>query len=285
VCPYASSQFSILCSHEDDIPYPELMKRMKESSFVWINSNMRNMSLPSDIYLPEYSVVTVNGADGHTRRIALLGLNTEDPALYRKGSFGGATIDPLNAKAVALYGEIFANEVNLDAIIPLTHQSVSQDRQLAASADVEFPLILGGHDHEPYLETIGKCTLVKTGLNAQKFAICDVTWSSPDATSPSVQVTMRQTTDYPPKPEIQSLVEKHHRVLLELEKAVLCPVSDLQSGFLPLSSVSTRLHPSTMGTFLCELIKEALGVECVLLNSGNVRGNHSYESDQARKKL
>lgn len=241
------------------------------------------MPLPKDLELPEYSIVDVRGSGDHSRRVAFIGLNTDDPALYRKGSFGGATIEPLNEKAIALYKEIFAREVNIDAIVPVTHQSVALDRMLATNLDVEFPLILGGHDHEPYLETIGKCTVVKTGSNAQKFAICDITWPTPDALSPHVTVTLNETSAYAPKQEITALVDKHHRVLFELEKAVLCPVADLPSALLPLSSVSTRLHPSTMGTFLCELIKEAVGADCVLLNSGNVRGNHLYESDQVCK--
>lgn len=48
-----------------------------------------------------------------------------------------------------------------DLVIPLTHQSVARDRELAAEG--LFPLILGGHDHDPYIETINNSTFIKVG--------------------------------------------------------------------------------------------------------------------------
>lgn len=111
---------------------------------------MQSLPLPPDIgKLPEY--VTLEASSGsHKRRVALLGLNTEDPSLYCKGSFGGCTIEPLNKKAASMYSRVMETE-KVDTVVPMTHQSVGLDRELA-SMNVGFPVIIGGHDHEVYQE-------------------------------------------------------------------------------------------------------------------------------------
>lgn len=146
-------------NHEDDIPLTQLHNRIRQSKFNWINSNMQSLPLPPDIgRLPEYVVLEASSPSGvHTRRIALTGLLTAEPSLYRKGSFGGSTIEPLNAKAKVIYAEIMSTE-EVHAVVAMTHQSIQMDRELAAM-DVGYPLIIGGHDHEVYQEVSDMCYL------------------------------------------------------------------------------------------------------------------------------
>lgn len=91
-------------------------------------------------------------------QVALLGLLTEDPSLYRPDAFHEATILPLAPEARRLRIEMLETQ-KADLVLPLTHQSVARDRELAAEG--LFPLILGGHDHDPYIETINNSTFVK----------------------------------------------------------------------------------------------------------------------------
>lgn len=55
-------------NHEADIDMKQMHHRIRESRFTWINSNMRDIPLPDDLKLPEYSIVEVVGADNHKRR-------------------------------------------------------------------------------------------------------------------------------------------------------------------------------------------------------------------------
>ena len=45
------------------------------------------------------------------------------------------------------------------------HQVMPEDRQFA-EARMGFPLIIGAHDHDPYLEQVAGATIVKTGADA-----------------------------------------------------------------------------------------------------------------------
>ena len=73
-------------NHECDIPNPDLAKRILESEFAWINTNMRDIDGILDVKTDPHEVIEVKSRNGEVKkRIGLLGLLTEDPSLYRPG--------------------------------------------------------------------------------------------------------------------------------------------------------------------------------------------------------
>ena len=106
-------------------------KRILESKFAWINTNMRDIDGILDVHTDPHEVIEVKSRNGEAKKsIGLLGLLTEDPSLYRPGAFGGARIDP-----VLEYTETYMKEVmdplGLDLVIPFTHQRMGPDREFA----------------------------------------------------------------------------------------------------------------------------------------------------------
>ena len=79
--------------------------------------------------MPEYEVIEIPGTD-KPRRIGLLGLLTEDPALYRVGAWAGATIEPVVETAVK-YKQKLESEENVDLVVPITHRVSQQQHNLA----------------------------------------------------------------------------------------------------------------------------------------------------------
>lgn len=63
---------------------------------------------------------------------------------------------------------------NVDVILPVTYQDIALDRKMAKEFGTSFPLLMGGHDHEPFLETINGCQIVNTGMNADRAAVIDI---------------------------------------------------------------------------------------------------------------
>ncbi|MGB3508729.1 MAG: hypothetical protein WBA93_05700 [Microcoleaceae cyanobacterium] len=65
-------------------------------------------------------------------------------------------------------------------LIPLTHQTIAEDRQLATKIDQDdqlkgkIPVILGGHEHEIYIEEIAQSFIVKAGADAKNVVVTDV---------------------------------------------------------------------------------------------------------------
>ena len=164
-------------------------------------------------------------------RIALLGLITEDPSLYRKGAFGDCKITPLEESALQWFDVIHEREAangGVDAIIPLTHQVMPFDRQLAkssAAAKKKFPIIIGGHDHEPYFEDVESCKIVKTGMDGTKIAIIELLWLSKAATKPDVSVQIVDAKKFEPDPVVLDVVNKHLQLLQEVMKTQLFTIN------------------------------------------------------------
>lgn len=233
------------------------------------------MPLPKDIPpLPEFYEIEVRNGD-HVRRIALLGLVTEDPTLYLKGAFGGATISPVIPTAQEYYNKLMATG-KYDAIIPLTHSVIDRDRELMKQ--VPFPVLLGGHDHEPFNEVVNKGTILKMGMDGNHIGIVELTW--PDATTkaPLVSITSRPASYYQADPVVADTAAKHMILLEHVKKSPLFSIpSDLK---MPFSSIMCRFAPSPVASALLSIIRDALEADCCIVNSGCIRGSKDYSSQK-----
>jgi len=84
---------------------------------------------------------------------------------------------------------------DIDLVIPMTHQLMYLDRNLAKEK-IGFPLILGGHDHDPFLETIENCTIVKTGMDAKKIAVIEIIWNTAAGSEqPVIKVVLNESNE------------------------------------------------------------------------------------------
>jgi len=71
-------------------------------------------------------------------------------------------------------------------------------------------------------------------------------------------------------------VDAHKEILVELEKSNLCNMPADKS----LSSIGTRIKQTTMGTFLCSVIRHELNLDCVLIVGGCIRAARSYKGER-----
>ena len=278
---------------------------------VWINSNLPDLNEKLHVQTPDYVTLRVNDQV----QVALLGLLTDDPSLYRPGAFGGATIQPLLATAQAFVTKLAPTHTT---VLAMTHQGIREDRLLAqhfvgGGRHGTLPLVMGGHDHEPYVERHKGCQIVKAGMDAEHAAIIDVTWTTNTTITntttntntnttpsqilppPTIQVQMVDTQSFPPCPILQARVAQHQAILKELESAQLFAVRDWVSGNndnnqcddnndnppVAFSTQDNRLGPSTGTTALCSMVRMGLRCHVALLNAGSVRAAKVYDHDHA----
>lgn len=159
-----------LGNHEADVPAHALSQRMQQSDFVWLNSNILGLEQSLGVRTPVCEVLHVkchqenkgsqDAEKRRGRRVALVGLLTEDPSLYRPDAFCGASILPVMDTAQSLVEQC----ANIDLILPLTHQNMEEDRHMAQHFGGDtFPLILGGHDHTVFDENTTEPVLSRLG--------------------------------------------------------------------------------------------------------------------------
>jgi 5'-nucleotidase len=289
-----------LGNHEADVTINALRQRIQESHFIWVNSNLHGLydhdpdgrmdpTIPYDIIdvvVGNNNNTSGDGSNGPRKRVALLGLVTHDPALYRPGAFGGATIEPIVEATHRVLTEL---DSVVDLIVPMTHQGIQQDRDFCTTFRDQFPIVCGGHDHTPYDEVQSGCRILKAGMDATKVIVIDITWDNTDAddTTTNVEKTkgnptstaqIYETASFAPDMAMQQRVHNHQKILHELDRANLFLLSNWAPTSTPLSTKDNRTNRVSTGTTaLCTMLRMGLRAQCGIINAGGIRGNRVYD--------
>jgi len=246
--------FAILGNHEDDIKPAELHARVAEFRGTWLSTNV-----DFDPKMPRDAIVTVGE---HT--VGLVAVVVDDPALFRGPPFGGATVRSAYTDALAAAAELRAR--GCTTVVAITHQDMAVDRVLARTH--VFPLIVGGHEHVPFIEEVEGTWIVKAGADGVAAIVSDLAFEG----TPRVTVTRVMSADYPEDVDVRARVERHLAKVREIADATLVQVAP---GEL-LSSVGARVRQTTMGTLLCTRTRDAMHADIAVLNGGAIRASHDY---------
>jgi 5'-nucleotidase len=212
-------------NHEADVSLKEFTARLNQSKFKWLNSNVINIPLneksrTSDCLFinifqspdsMEFSMTLSETPEPSALfRIALIGLLTNDPGLYKANAFWGGTILPVIDTAAEWIKKL---ENSCDLIIPITHQYLPADRILAKLYGDQFPIIIGGHDHHVVMEETNSpngCCIVKCGADATHLGVTDIEFLPSSKVSQDLSPVRRSSlgSDTP----IVSLDNSHNRV-------------------------------------------------------------------------
>jgi len=275
-------------NHEDDVGHDAVMKREREYTGCWINTNMQSHASFKDSKCQvDAKVLEVESPDGsNKRKIGLIGILSNSPSLYKPTSFGGAEIlDPW--ESMKTWKEIMEKDRACDLVVPLCHLYEPQDERTAREFD--FPLILSGHDHHVVDSTVKGSRILKPGLDGHKAWMIDITWpcSASGKDTPIIEAQLLNVKDWPADPELSMVAEKAYAVLDPLRKTQLAKIS---SQYRPLTSFNSRGCRVSMGTYLLSRVRDALNMydpigaipscDCALLKGGNVRGGKDYTEDE-----
>jgi 5'-nucleotidase len=244
-------------NHEFDFGPAVLTQRIGESRFPWLATNVIDTATGRSF----------GGARPWLRRdfdgvwVGVIGLTTPDTARTSNGGPGVRFEDPLEAArgALAALGPV-------ELRVAVTHLPLRQDRELAAALPIDA--ILGGHDHEPMLLEEGRAVIVKAGSDAINVGQVEYEFRCGAVTSRRQRMIPvdEQTAE---APDIAALV---HR-----QAALLARELDTAAGrtAVPLDGRESlvRRQETPLGRFFAELMRERVGAQVGLLNSGAIRGN------------
>jgi 2',3'-cyclic-nucleotide 2'-phosphodiesterase (5'-nucleotidase family) len=251
--------YVIFGNHEDDVAPAELHRRIAQFDGTWLSTNLR-----FDDATKSRDVIDVGGA-----RVGLVGVVMADAAVYRAAPFGGAPIEQANASALHEASRLI--EEGCVFVVPITHQTMDDDRALArAQVSPAFPVIVGGHEHTPFLERVGATWIVKAGMDASAAVITEISWT--DAKSITTTARLEPVAGYAEDVELRARVDDHMNKVKAIEDATLVMLAPGEK----LSSVGARRQQTSLGALLCSRMRDALGADMCLFNAGGVRGNREY---------
>jgi 5'-nucleotidase len=248
-------------NHEFDFGEAVARERFAESRFPWLAANLNaDPPLPA---LKASELRTVGGV-----RIGILGLITPETVTLSKPGprirFTGL-VDAARREAAALRAQGAA------AVVALTHNTLAEDREIAATGVVD--LILGGHDHHLITETAGGTPILKAGSDARdalhvrlRFVregeghrLLGVAWDI-------LPVDVRWPEDAAVK-AVADEVERQVGARLNERIAETTVALDARGETL-------RRGESNIANFAADAVRAAMGADVALLNAGGFRSDH-----------
>jgi len=244
-------------NHEFDFGPPVLAERMRESRFPWLSANVLDRATG----LPFGGARAGRAWDFDGVRVGVVGLTTPEAARTSNPGPGLRFDDPLAAGRAAL-----AALGPLTLKVAVTHLPLRQDRELAAALALDA--ILGGHDHDPMLHEDGRAVIVKAGSDALNLGQVEYEIRC------GAVISRRQRLI----PVDERLAEAPDVVaLVRQQAALLARELDVEVGRTPVALDAreslTRREETPLGRFLAALLRDRVGAQVGLLNSGAIRGN------------
>ena len=244
-------------NHEFDFGPAVLARRIGESRFPWLATNVVDAATGR----PFGGAQRWLRRDFEGVRVGLIGLTTPDAARTSNGGPGVRFEEPLEAArgALAALGAV-------DLRVAVTHLPLAQDRALAAALPIDA--ILGGHDHAPMLLEEGRAVIVKAGADVVNVGQVEYELRC-GAVISRRQRLIAVDERLAEAPDVAELVRRQAALLArELETPVgrtSVPLDGRES--------LVRREETPLGRFFAELMRERVGGQVGLLNSGAIRGN------------
>jgi len=189
-------------------------------------------------------------------RVGFIGVTIPFPQYYQQ--MGWELGDPL----LAVKDEVRQLRPQVDLLVVLSHVGIAFDQKLAHEVP-EVDLILGGHTHHLLMspQKIGKTTIAAAGVYGQYLGHVTIELDE-GLNIKKIEGLCRSVQDEPPDAEIQLMLDQYR---VKAEQTLAEPVKVLQEP-LPVSWE----QESPFANFLADSLKEWVGTEIALVNSGQL---------------
>ena len=252
-----------LGNHEFDFGPDVLVERMREARFAWIVSNIRDRRTGGAFGGAQHDrLVTLGGV-----RVGLLGLTVPDTAHTSSSGPDVVFDDPIRV------GRETADALRLRGarvVVALTHQHMAADRALGEQAAID--LIVGGHEHEPLVAETARAVITKAGSDARYLVQVDL-WVTSDGRLVERSWTFHAVgARTAPDPTVEKLVASY-TAQLERELGMTIGRTDIA---LDTRRSIARTQETGIGSFVADVIREALKADVAVMNGGGLRGDRVF---------
>ena len=253
-------------NHEFDFGPDALKRRMAESKFPWIGTNVRSADGSAFATTVPSWTRTVDGI-----AVGFIGLITPDTA--RLSSAGpGLSFPPVLETAAAAVKELRGKGAAV--VVALTHLTIEEDRQLASKVK-GIDLILGGHDHDPISVYEGSTLILKAGQDARYLGVVKLAVETKDSGKGPATTTLPTewrfvtTAGVAPDPEVEAVVEGYTKRLdSDLATVIGTTATELDSR-----KDVVRSREASMGNLIADALRETLKADVAITNGGGIRAD------------
>lgn len=260
---------AVLGNHEFDFGPEVTAQRTGESKFPWLGTNvLRPDGTPA---VGAKDLLTLKKGNFTIGFFGILVPETEVLSSPGKDIVFADVIESAESAVKRLQA------AGADIVVAMTHLSIDQDRDLAASVS-GINMILGGHDHDPITFYEGGVLIHKSGHNAHFLAAIDL-WVEWQQQGGQKRLRVRPawrmvtTAGVAPDPEMKKIIDRHNAALV----TELASVIGKTTVMLDTRQDVVRTQETGFGNLVADAMREATGAHVALVNSGAIRGDRTYE--------
>jgi len=263
-------------NHEFDLKEGDLQKRLNESQFQWVSSNINQVKEDGNgpfsiqktdtIPIPTSFILNVDDQNGNSIKIGFVSVTL-----------------PSNPVDYVHYADIYDSafdayesiKKDVDLVMGLTHLEIEQDQELVQKInDISF--IMGGHEHHNMLVNEGNSLISKTDANAKSIYIHTFTYNT-EANELSIESELFPIDDrIASNHDVEVIVSKWVGILeMKLKDVVEDPSEVIYVSEIPFDGTDSASRG--IQTNLGEMITEAMAwsfeneVDAALVNGGSIR--------------
>lgn len=264
-------------NHEFDIPKKDLQKRMDESNFPWISSNVFNKT--ADSIKQFYQ--ELSGVKRLIKGSFIKEIFDEDGTKIKVGFI--SVCIPSNPKDYVLYKDMFSAIVKeyesiknkVDIVIGLTHVKIEHDREIAKLLP-NIPLIMGGHEHTNKNEMIGNVRITKADANAKTTYIHSINYDKKNKNIIISSQLKSIDTSITDNLKVKLVVDKWSQVMEDqISKIVENPYEIIYTSKVPLDArdAPIRSKQTNLGNMIARSMAYSYDnkVDCSIVNGGSIR--------------
>ena len=264
-------------NHEFDIPKKDLQKRMDESNFPWISSNVFNKT--ADSIKQFYQ--ELSGVKRLVKGSFIKEIFDEDGTKIKVGFI--SVCIPSNPKDYVLYKDMFSAIVKeyefiknkVDIVIGLTHVKIEHDREIAKLLP-NIPLIMGGHEHTNKNEMIGNVRITKADANAKTAYIHSINYDKKNKNTIISSQLKSIDTSITDNLKVKLVVDKWSQVMEDqISKIVENPYEIIYTSKVPLDArdAPIRSKQTNLGNMIARSMAYSYDnkVDCSIVNGGSIR--------------
>ncbi len=273
-------------NHEFDVKEKELQQRMDESYFDWVGTNVLHQngkklepfhkeSYGIKYFSPETFIWEVTDyMTGNTIKVgfysATINSNEKD-YVYYEDPYQEATKAYLSLK----------NEA--DVIVGLTHLAIEQDMKMASLLP-GTALIMGGHEHENSLDTVGNVVIAKADANAKTVYVHRFIYY-PETKEASVTSELVPITDaIPDDLMVAETVKKWQKIQNDvIAEVIQDPEEIIYTAKVPLDGRESQVRKvqtnlgAVIGAAMAYATKKP--ADCAFFNGGSIRLDDQLSGD------
>lgn len=294
-----------LGNHEADVKLEVLRRRISQlgRSALLLNGNVvgwlddmgGSFNAASSFGQRSTAEMDVLTSDDGRVRVGLTGLLSDEPSMFRTPrKFRGLPIESVTKRYDQIRSRLI-NSTDATVLVPMTHQSLQRDIELAQHMLEQglCGVILGGHEHNKIYERVeddatgNYVEIVKTGQDAERAAVVDLRFDAKTKSLKRVEVNFEELLNgvYEDDAGVLGIANDHLQKLKDMENSVVVDVrSQLPSVFTveggtvtpPLSSERARFQQTTVGALFCQAIKTELETDVCIINGAPIKGANSY---------